>query len=89
MNLRVDAKLKNSAEKIANELGLPMSVAITLFLKAMVREKGLPFSVVVDSKKKLVSRVSYQPIVDIEDEEPNNDDDLKDQESIKNAIDKL
>ena len=43
MNLRVDADLKRQAEIIFNELGLPTSTAITMFLKSVVRTGGLPF----------------------------------------------
>ena len=45
INLRIDTKLKSKAEAIADDIGLSMTAAITLFLKAMVREGGLPFSV--------------------------------------------
>lgn len=44
LNLRVDAELKLQAEQIFTELGLPTSTAITLFLKTVVRCKGIPFS---------------------------------------------
>ena len=44
LNLRVDAELKSQAEQIFTELGLPTSTAITLFLKTVVRCKGIPFN---------------------------------------------
>ena len=89
MNLRIDAKLKKSAEKITNELGLSMASAITLYLKALVREKGIPFSVVVEGKKKnyLVAHDAYKN--DSESDSRGDTADIIDQDSLKNAIDKL
>jgi DNA-damage-inducible protein J len=88
MNLRIDSKLKQNAEKITNELGLSMASAITLYLKALVREKGIPFPVVVDGKKKSVStRPVYKE--NVEDDLDSDPDGVIDQNSLKNAIDKL
>lgn len=88
MNLRIDSKLKQSAEKITNELGLSMASAITLYLKALVREKGIPFPVVVDGKKKSVSTRHIYKEND-EDDLGDDADGVIDQNSLKNAIDKL
>jgi DNA-damage-inducible protein J len=85
MNLRVDGKLKKTAENVVDQLGISMSAAITLYLKAIVREKGIPFPVTLDGKKKASN---YQQKT--EDEEPTlTDDSLIDQDSIKKAIDKF
>lgn len=46
---RVDAQLKAEVEEILDELGLTMSQAIVLFLKAVQREKGLPFDLKLES----------------------------------------
>ncbi len=43
INIRTDAELKKSAEKIFEELGLNMSAAINIFLKQTVRVNGIPF----------------------------------------------
>jgi len=88
MNLRIDSSLKRNAEKITNELGLSMASAITLYLKALVREKGIPFPIVVEGKKKNVSTRRIYEKNDADD--LNNDaDGVIDQNSLKNAIDKL
>jgi DNA-damage-inducible protein J len=87
MNLRVDSKLKKSAENIISELGISTSAAITLYLKAIVREKGIPFPVTIEGKKKSVS--SYRSRETEEDDILNDDDGVIDQESIKKAIDKF
>ena len=50
INIRVDDKLKNDAEKIFSELGLSMTSAITVFLKASIRHEGIPFRVEIPNK---------------------------------------
>ena len=44
-NVRVDAGLKKSAEELFSDLGLNMSTAINIFLKAAVNYKGIPFEI--------------------------------------------
>jgi len=46
---RVDANLKVEVEEILDEIGLSMSQAIIIFLKAIQREKGLPFDLKLES----------------------------------------
>ena len=45
INVRIDATLKQSAEKLFDDLGLTMSAAITIFLKSAVNHNGIPFDV--------------------------------------------
>lgn len=40
---RVDPDTKEQAEKILNQLGIPMSNAIGMFLKQVVIQRGMPF----------------------------------------------
>ena len=49
LNIRTDRELKNECERIYSELGLNMTTAINMFLRATVRENGIPFSVKIDS----------------------------------------
>jgi len=42
---RVDASLKEQAESILAQLGVPMSSAINIFLNQIVLRRGLPFDV--------------------------------------------
>ena len=49
ITVRMDEKLKGEFEKIVNDLGLNMAAAITAFVKAVVREEGIPFEL---SRKK-------------------------------------
>lgn len=45
INVRVDENLKKDADSLFNDLGLTMSSAITLFLRAAVNHDGIPFEV--------------------------------------------
>lgn len=49
LSIRIDPVLKESSEKILNELGMPMSSAITLFLRQVVLHNGIPFDVKLPS----------------------------------------
>lgn len=42
-NIRIDPELKDSANVVFEELGLTLSTAVNVFLKAVVREGGMPF----------------------------------------------
>lgn len=48
LNIRTDKDVKNQAEMIFNELGLNMTTAVNMFLRATIRENGIPFSLKVD-----------------------------------------
>ena len=45
LNLRINPNLKQNAEKVLSQLGVPMSTAIDMFLNQVVLVRGLPFSV--------------------------------------------
>ena len=53
INIRVDEELKNNSEKIFSELGLGMTAAMTIFLKAVVRNNGIPFPLEIPNDKTL------------------------------------
>lgn len=53
INIRVDEKLKKQSEEIFNELGLGITGALTIFLKAVVRNNGIPFSLEIPNKETL------------------------------------
>lgn len=48
---RVDSKLKEDVEEILAEIGLSTSQAITMFLKGVKRERGIPFELKVLDKE--------------------------------------
>lgn len=43
LNIRTDKEIKETAEKIYSSLGLNMTTAINMFLRASIRERGIPF----------------------------------------------
>lgn len=43
--MRLDPQLKGEAMRILEPLGLNMTEAVTIFLKTVIREKGLPFEI--------------------------------------------
>ena len=45
LNLRVNPTLKQNAEEILSQLGVPMSTAMKMFLNQVVFVGGIPFSV--------------------------------------------
>ncbi len=42
---RIEPEVKKQAEIVLNALGIPMSSAITMFLRQVILQKGLPFDV--------------------------------------------
>jgi DNA-damage-inducible protein J len=47
---RIDSNLKNEVESIFHELGLSTSQAITLFLKKVKMERGIPFELKIPNE---------------------------------------
>ena len=45
LNLRVDPEVKQSAESVLSQLGLPMSTAVDMFLRQVAMTGGIPFKV--------------------------------------------
>ena len=88
LNLRIDSNIKKQAEKVVDELGISMSAAIILYLKAIVRENGIPFDMKVRKPEsveapKAKAKKKTKPVLDdYEFELPGSD-------SIRAAIDKL
>jgi addiction module RelB/DinJ family antitoxin len=51
INIRVDDSLKKEADGILEELGLNMTTAFTVFIKQVVRQRGLPFPVALEQRR--------------------------------------
>ena len=49
--VRVEPDVKETAETILSQLGIPMSNAIGMFLKQVILRRGLPFDVVLPAAK--------------------------------------
>ena len=47
---RIDAKLKEDVEKILSEIGLSTSQAITMFMKGIKRERGIPMELKIPNE---------------------------------------
>jgi len=50
---RVEPELKEQAEQVLSQLGIPMANAINLFLRQIVLHKGIPFAVKLPQNKPL------------------------------------
>ena len=48
LNIRTDKEIKEAAEKIYSSLGLNMTTAINMFLRASIRESDIPFDLKLD-----------------------------------------
>lgn len=42
---RVEPEIKEQAEKVLDQLGIPMSNAVGMFLRQVVLQKGIPFEI--------------------------------------------
>jgi len=80
---RVDSKLKNEAEEILNEIGLTTSQAITMFLKGITRERGIPMELKVPNKTTLKAMQEAKEGINME--EITLDDMIKELKEMKNA----
>jgi DNA-damage-inducible protein J len=47
---RIDADLKQDVEKILSEIGLSTSQAITMFMKGIRRERGIPMELKIPNE---------------------------------------
>lgn len=43
IDVNVDDEIKREAEEVLNEIGMPLSTAINVFLKTVARENRIPF----------------------------------------------
>ena len=48
LNICTDKAIKDRAEKVFNELGLNMTTAVNMFMKASIRTHGIPFDLKMD-----------------------------------------
>ena len=51
--VRVEPDIKENAEAILKQLGIPMSNAVGIFLKQIILHRGLPFDVTLPSSQPL------------------------------------
>ena len=55
LNIRTDKDIKDQAETIYNELGINMTTAINMFLRATIRECGIPFELKLEVPNDITS----------------------------------
>ena len=51
--VRIESDLKDRAEMILSQLGIPMSNAVSMFLKQVVLRRGMPFDVTLPTMRPL------------------------------------
>ena len=52
-NISIDAETKAKAQVMLADLGLDLSTAVNIFLKQMLYEGGIPFSITIGTPNKL------------------------------------
>lgn len=62
LNIRLDPIVKEQAETILAQLGMPMASAVSIFLQQVVLQNGLPFEVKLPTAKP----IAYGSLTDAE-----------------------
>ncbi|SEP84308.1 addiction module antitoxin, RelB/DinJ family [Lachnospiraceae bacterium RM5] len=50
---RVEPKIKEEAERVLDQLGIPMSNAVGMFLRQIVMQRGIPFEMKLPASRPL------------------------------------
>ena len=75
INVRVDDEVKANAEKVLKQLGLPMSVAVNIYLTKIGREHRIPFELSLEPNAETreaineVQRMKADPTLGTTDED--------------------
>ncbi len=74
ISTRIDDSIKLEAESIADNIGIPLSTAINIFIRKFIHEKGFPFNVTAPhyDDKKIIDEVSLDTFVKEAISNPNN-----------------
>ncbi len=51
---RIEPEIKEQAEEVLNQLGIPMSNAVGMFLRQVVIQRGIPFEMKLPAKRPLI-----------------------------------
>ncbi len=84
LNVRVDANDKKNFEKFCDNVGMNVSTAINMFIKAVLREQKLPFEV----RSKTFDDTVYDKLQEAESE-MNNTSKRYSKEEIIDSINKI
>lgn len=52
--IRIEPELKEQAEAVLDQLGIPVSNAINIFLKQVVMHRGIPFDIKLPDQKPIM-----------------------------------
>lgn len=61
LNLRVSPQVKAEAEQVLNRLGIPMSVAVSMYLNQIALQRGIPFPIRLPDPPKEICIDSMTP----------------------------
>lgn len=86
---RVEPELKQQAEIVLDRLGIPMSNAISIFLKQVVLQRGLPFEVKIPVSEPISSSALTKAQFDAEIEKGFADMREGRVTDAKNALDRI
>ena len=83
INVNVPTNVKNESNEIFVKLGLNMTTAINIFLKKVIKEKGIPFELKLEAEKDM--REAAEELRKIE----NNDGNYKIYDDVKSIMEDL
>lgn len=63
---RVEPEVKEQAEEVLNELGIPMSNAVSMFLRQIVLQRGIPFEMKLPERKPIAFGALTKDLQDVE-----------------------
>ena len=85
LSVRVNTEDKKSFEKFCNETGMNVSTAINLFIKAVLRDKKLPFEIKTVSSDEDI----YEALKEAEEEMENSTKRYTREEVLKSMYDAI
>lgn len=56
VNIKMDVEDRDAAKKLFDSLGLDMTTAVNLFVKASLREKAIPFQIAAEQSDAMQER---------------------------------
>ena len=62
VTVRIDENLKKQAEVLFNDMGLNMTTAFNLFIKAVVRQNKIPFEITANPLYGESNRVAFEEL---------------------------
>lgn len=62
ITIKTDAEVKKEFNDICEKLGINMSVAINMFMKTVLREKGIPFELKLYESNELTCKILNESI---------------------------